>query len=400
MVQAEKTQTSTTNYETKEDGHYGFELEMYNGYTIRPEKDDQPLNGVSTFDLVLMAKHILGVTEFTNPYQKIAADVNGSGTITAFDMVQIRQLILNISTEFNNSPSWKFVDADYEFTTESPISEAYPQVVQIADLQQNMEADFVAIKMGDVNGNARPSSIVQAESRTTKGVFEITTEDKDLKAGETYTFTFHTKQLEQIQGYQFTLGYEDLNLEKLHSGLAGIKNFGLHKMDEGRITTSWNVSGISHQSSVNSTQPSTVNREPSIVLFTIEFTAQKAGKLSEQLSLLDRPTAIEAYNENGELMEVELTFTTPVNNDQFELFQNQPNPFQDRTTIGFYLPGDSDIELILRDETGRILKVVKQAKKAGYNAIQLEEADLTNGFIYYQLSTKYGTKAKKMLRLK
>jgi len=104
---------------------------------------------------------------------------------------------------------------------------------------------------------------------------------------------------------------------------------------------------------------------PSTVLFTIEFTAQRAGKLSEQLSILNRPTAIEAYNQEGELMDVELSFTSPIFVDEFELFQNQPNPFQDRTTIGFYLPGDSDIELI-----------------------------------YYQLSTKYGTKAKKMLRLK
>ena len=83
-----------------------------------------------------MAKHILGVQAFDNPYQLIAADVNGSGTITAFDMVQIRQLILNITTEFSNSPSWKFVYAGYEFTTDSPMSEAYPQIATLANLQK------------------------------------------------------------------------------------------------------------------------------------------------------------------------------------------------------------------------------------------------------------------------
>ena len=61
---------------TREDGYYHFDLEMYNDYMIRPEKDDRPLNGVSTFDLVLISKHILGITEFENPYQMIAADVN------------------------------------------------------------------------------------------------------------------------------------------------------------------------------------------------------------------------------------------------------------------------------------------------------------------------------------
>jgi len=145
---------------------------------------------------------------------------------------------------------------------------------------------------------------------------------------------------------------------------------------------------------------SAVNREPLTVLFNIEFTALKDGKLSEQLSIINRPTTIEAYDKNDNLMDVQLTFTTPLFNDQFELFQNQPNPFHDRTIIGFYLPGDSEIQLILRDETGRVLKTFKEARKGGYNTIQLEKEELTNGFIYYQLSTKFGTKAKKMLRLK
>ena len=86
--------------------------------------------------------------------------------------------------------------------------------------------------------------------------------------------------------------------------------------------------------------------------------------------------------------------------NQFELFQNQPNPFHDKTVIGFNLPEDSEVELILRDETGRVLKTIKQNGTAGYNTIQLEMGELSNGFIYYQLSTKFGTKAKKMIQLK
>jgi len=70
-----------------------------------------------------------------------------------------------------------------------------------------------------------------------------------------------------------------------------------------------------------------------------------------------------------------------------------------QTSIDYVLPGDSEIELILRDETGRVLRVIKEAGKAGRNQIQLNELDLPAGFIYYQLNTKYGTKAKKMLRV-
>ena len=69
-------------------------------------------------------------------------------------------------------------------------------------------------------------------------------------------------------------------------------------------------------------------------------------------------------------------------------------------SIGFYLPGDSKIILTLRDETGRLLRIIKEDRKAGEHKIDLSEFDLPSGFIYYQLSSKFGTNAKKMLRLK
>jgi len=388
MVEEVMVRTTDKEMMTADDGFFNFELPMNNQYTIQPEKNRQPLNGVSTFDLVLISKHILGINAFDNPYQLIAADVNQSGTITAFDMVQIRQLILNIKTEFTNSESWRFVDAAYEFTTQNPIQENFPEVIQIANLGHDMQVDFVAVKVGDVNGNARPNNLLQAEDRTATNTFEITTEDKVLKAGETYSLAFRTKQLANIQGYQFTLGYEDLKLEKLNSGIAGVENFGLHKMEEGMITTSWNQESASNN-----------QLETNITLFTIAFTALNDGQLSEQLNLINRPTLIEAYDKNGELMEVELIFTTPIYIDRFELYQNTPNPFQGATSIKFFLPEASDIQLILRDEMGRIIYTLKDSHPKGYNTINLDKKHLTNGFIYYQLTSKFGTKSKKMLKL-
>ena len=110
---------------TAADGQYQFVLPMGGDYTITPEKDMNPLNGVSTFDLVLISKHILGITQFDTPYKYIAADVNKSGSITAFDMVQLRQLILNITSEFPNNDSWRFVEGGYEFTSANPAAESF-----------------------------------------------------------------------------------------------------------------------------------------------------------------------------------------------------------------------------------------------------------------------------------
>ncbi|MBK8923591.1 MAG: HYR domain-containing protein [Saprospirales bacterium] len=53
-------------------------LPLASNYTVTPTKDNDPLNGVSTFDLVLINKHILGLEPLSTPYKMIAADANKS----------------------------------------------------------------------------------------------------------------------------------------------------------------------------------------------------------------------------------------------------------------------------------------------------------------------------------
>ncbi len=43
----------------------------------------------------------------------IAADANRSGSITSFDIVEFRKLILGIYDELPNNTSWRFVDKSY-----------------------------------------------------------------------------------------------------------------------------------------------------------------------------------------------------------------------------------------------------------------------------------------------
>lgn len=387
-LEAVQVTTADNFIMTTPNGQFSFELPMNVDYTVTPQKDVRPLNGVSTFDLVLISKHILGSRTFNDPHQFIAADVNQSGSITAFDMVQLRRLILNLDTEFANNTSWKFVEAKYQFTTNNPAGEDFPTLASVNNLAQDMQMDFTAIKIGDVNGNAKTSSLVDSEDRTTKATFTIETEDRNLVAGQTYTVDFSTQALTTIEGYQFTLGTGNLQFEQLINGITSVDNFGLHKINQGYITTSWN-----NQQLATSNQKLTT-------LFSITFTATTDSKLSEQLSLVDRPTAIEAYNTDGELLDVQLNLTnTSALTKSFELYQNQPNPFVKETNIRFYLPQKSEVVLTLRDEMGRLLQEIKTTKAAGEQQISINSADLPTGLIYYQISSEFGTQTKKMLRV-
>ncbi len=77
-------------------------------YTITATKIGIPLDGMTTSDLGLISKHILGVETLTPAWKTIAADINCSGTITAFDIVLARKLILGIDTVLP-CDKWHFV---------------------------------------------------------------------------------------------------------------------------------------------------------------------------------------------------------------------------------------------------------------------------------------------------
>lgn len=112
--------------------------------------------GVTTFDLVLIGKHILGLKALDSPYKMIAADVNRSQRITAIDLIAQRRLILNVDTGFADNTSWRFVPADYQFPDPAnPWLEGFPEHIDINALQTGVIGiDFVAIKVGDVSGDA------------------------------------------------------------------------------------------------------------------------------------------------------------------------------------------------------------------------------------------------------
>eukprot|EP00903_Cladosiphon_okamuranus_P000764 g762.t1 len=85
---------------TGTDGTYSFAgLPLGGDYSVTPYLNANPLNGVTTFDLIKISQHVLNVAPLDSPYKMIAADANRSGTITTLDMIQIRKLILNIITE-------------------------------------------------------------------------------------------------------------------------------------------------------------------------------------------------------------------------------------------------------------------------------------------------------------
>ncbi|HRI59354.1 MAG TPA: T9SS type A sorting domain-containing protein, partial [Saprospiraceae bacterium] len=373
--------------------HFNGSVPMNSNYTVTPTKDDNPLNGVSTYDLVLMSKHILGLQPFDSPFKMIAADANSSGSITTFDVVELRKLILGIYDELPNNTSWRFVEKGYTFPNPAnPFQASFPETKSVAGINASaMAEDFVAVKVGDVNNTAIANSLMIADDRSS-GMLLFDVEDKTVKAGEEVTVVF--KAAEKVEGFQFTLNFNEMKVMDIRPG-TDMKpdNFALFP-DEKALTTSWDASGSGGGQAE----------------FSVKFKAKKAGKLSEMLAVSSRITRAEAYAEgndsnDGNFLDVAFRFndqqSSTVTGVGFELYQNQPNPFVNKTTVGFHLPEATEATLSVYDESGRLLFTQTGDFAKGYNAIMLDRNVLkTNGLLYYKLETANESATRKMILLK
>lgn len=154
--------SANASTQTDQNGEFGFiHLEAGLPYTVGASWNEQPFNGVSTFDLILINQHILGIQPFDDPYDYLAADVNNTSSVTILDMIGIRRAILGQVATLSNSPSWKFVAASYTFPNpQNPWLENYPTTIEIDELPSTglLDANFTGIKSGDVNGDADPGN--------------------------------------------------------------------------------------------------------------------------------------------------------------------------------------------------------------------------------------------------
>ena len=142
-----------------------YSFPTYEGLDFRivPYRTTNNFNGISVFDIVLLARHIQGVQTLNSPYKIIAADVNNSGSLTILDIITIRKRILAYIEQWPELPDYRFVHWGYIFPDPyNPWLETFPE--EGTNLYQN---DFVAVKLGDLNLDGTLLQNGQPEARHT-----------------------------------------------------------------------------------------------------------------------------------------------------------------------------------------------------------------------------------------
>lgn len=129
-----------------------FDVPVGSSGIITVFKDDNPTNGVTTYDWLLIRKHLNGTELLNTPFKIIAADVNKDGMLNVQDSIDFYNVMLGITLEFPNTPSFRFIPDNYVFQNPAnPLAEAFPESYSFINLQDHLEVNFIPIKVGDVN---------------------------------------------------------------------------------------------------------------------------------------------------------------------------------------------------------------------------------------------------------
>jgi len=147
--------SSGGNFPTASNGDYDYNIVPNGNYTVTPSKNNDVAvsNGISTLDILLVQRHILGTVQLSSPYKIIAADVNGSQSVSTLDVLLMRALVLGNATSFPGGNLWKFVSSDFVFT--NPLSpfpfDSFRSYTNVTISHTGQ--DFIGIKLGDINNS-------------------------------------------------------------------------------------------------------------------------------------------------------------------------------------------------------------------------------------------------------
>ena len=381
-------------------GYFEFsELQEGGDFTITPRKNTNADNGVSTFDLIFIRRHILGIQPLNSPYKLIASDVNKSGNISAFDMVLLSKIILQIDTVFNSNTSWRFVDASYVFPDPTnPFLTEFPESKSFFDLDQDeMSTEFIGVKVGDVNGNVNPSQVDEMDHRNNGIPLVLKIPNQKLETGKEYTIPIKATDFEELLGYQFTLEFDNqaldfLGIEKGVLDDLDENNFGFSHLNKGLITTNW----------IN--QNNTKLKEGA-TLFKLKFKANGSTEIKDLIKINSEIINAEAYDLGFKILNIELLFNkNKVDNNLIyqysKLHQNIPNPFGESTLIGFETRVDGNCELTIFNTNGSCILAKKISAIRGYNKTIINKHEIgESGIYYYRLTMPGGESLIKKLIL-
>jgi len=339
------------------------------------------LNGVSTWDIVLLMKLII-FDEYDTPMQSIAMDIDNSGYNGIGDLVLIRSLILGFPTnldltntlfkskEFNFSSNFDPFNFDFDFTKYD---------FEKADFD-DQSFKFEAYKVGDMNNTvAVEDSLKNGLIATTRDfdVFEVS--DLDVIADVPFVFSLSYDSEISFKGLLAALVSNGVKFQNLTSAEGDDVEYNVINDNEIRI------SYISNN----------LNESIDKISFEITAISDNSGELIDLLGL-KAGFPQEVINENDEVIHIEdIEEAEPlsISDTEFSALSVYPNPVSQKlvltvqeTTIG---------NVVIIDPMGR--KVLKGNSDS--NELIFDVSSLAKGLYFISLENDSGSVKKSFIKI-
>lgn len=375
------------SYLTDVNGSYAFNSNpMGYDYNITGEKEGDDLNGVTTLDLVTILRHIIGAQTLDTPYKLIAADIDNNGKVSANDLLELRRTILGVYPDFPNNKSWKFVDQNETVIVDTPME--YQEVMEIQDLEEDlMDSNLIGVKIGDVN-NSNDAAIRNAVSSRSATALNFNITNLDLSSTHDVHIAVSSNNFNEVLGFQLALDMNDLELKEIRSGALNVNESHFNIINGNQLLMSWNASSL-------------ISAGPAEILFTLVVNAASPGKISEKIALSQSTISNEAYTGTElNISNIDLNFTQDASSNLL-LYQNNPNPFIDRTEINFFLPEAGSVTMTISDLSGKVILRSVENYNQGLNTVKLTDSQLDGhtGILLFNMSIGTHNSVIKMLKL-
>ncbi|MEP6795444.1 MAG: T9SS type A sorting domain-containing protein, partial [Saprospiraceae bacterium] len=368
-------------------GYFVFPAMAFGGqYVVRPVKQGDAKNGVTTIDLLQIQKHLLGIKTFESPYQYIAADANNSQSITAIDIIQLRKLILGYFDDLPSSPSWRFVDEAHIFPDPlNPWISPWPETYTINPFSANMnEVNFNAVKIGDLNLSANTQSgNIMVLPRTDQSC-EIKYLITRLQEQDIFKVDVSMMNAERFNAIQFSFDWDEAGYDLLDWMPGQNLTTDDIRMPQ-QAGQGASIMAFTTDKWVNEKMP----------MLTMWFKQKSPEQLPLKLYLKPKPTIPLAYFTGQEdPVRVQLSAIKEGN----QQINNRPNPFKDQTTILFESMHQEDAVLNFFDLNGRLILKRNVRLVKGENEFIIHESELAGAGIYtYEIESDFQHSTNRMI---
>ena len=314
----------------------------------------------------------------------IAADINNDEKVSSIDIVQLRKLVLGVTDSIANS-SWRFVDSDHEFfDVEEPFP--FPEVLEYDELIESIDyADFVAVKIGDVNSSFNPSftGIGTADTRSDKD-YVINISQVALE-GDKVRLEFRASETGVIKGLQAQITSQAA-ITSIESGSMEISASNTYQPKEDEVRLAW-----------NHTIGSYVTQNE--ILFTIDVNTSEM--IDRDIQLISAQMRPEIYTgESNEIRDLSIQWIENSDLSEYALYQNEPNPFITETSIGFSIAKESDVTITIYDATGKVFRTINGLYEAGEHKSLIKSEGLpSSGVLFYKIKAGEFEAVRSMMKV-